>query len=110
MQPTPWKHRAVAGTATLTFQASDDSGNAFAIPPATVDLPASFFFNDPATAEIYTLSLHDALPISVLVNSDQPIVAERPIYFQADPALGAVVGGGHDVVGAQIQDIGRAHA
>src|SRR5438046_4797909 len=26
----------------------------------------SFFFNDPATTEIYTLSLHDALPISHL--------------------------------------------
>src|SRR5438093_13244206 len=25
-----------------------------------------FFFNDPATTEIYTLSLHDALPISPL--------------------------------------------
>src|SRR5206468_12164407 len=25
---------------------------------------ALFFFNDPATTEIYTLSLHDALPIS----------------------------------------------
>src|SRR5690349_22747194 len=25
-----------------------------------------FFFNDPATTEIYTLSLHDALPIWVL--------------------------------------------
>src|SRR5205807_10319198 len=25
-----------------------------------------FFFNDPATTEIYTLSLHDALPISAL--------------------------------------------
>src|SRR5690349_22193674 len=25
---------------------------------------SSFFFNDAATAEIYTLSLHDALPIS----------------------------------------------
>src|SRR5689334_25066578 len=25
-----------------------------------------FFFNDPATTEIYTLSLHDALPIYVL--------------------------------------------
>src|SRR5690348_17993173 len=25
----------------------------------------SFFFNDPATTEIYTLSLHDALPIYV---------------------------------------------
>src|SRR5580692_1309664 len=27
-------------------------------------LLASFFFNDTATTEIYTLSLHDALPIS----------------------------------------------
>src|SRR2546425_10399713 len=27
-------------------------------------LPAFFFFNDTATTEIYTLSLHDALPIS----------------------------------------------
>src|SRR5436853_3727832 len=26
-------------------------------------LPPSFFFNDTATTEIYTLSLHDALPI-----------------------------------------------
>src|SRR5436305_11964815 len=29
-----------------------------------VALLMSFFFNDPATTEIYTLSLHDALPIS----------------------------------------------
>src|SRR6266480_5073616 len=27
-------------------------------------LPVTFFFNDTATTEIYTLSLHDALPIS----------------------------------------------
>src|SRR5947207_2295918 len=27
-----------------------------------------FFFNDTATTEIYTLSLHDALPISLLFN------------------------------------------
>src|SRR2546430_15704152 len=27
-------------------------------------VPAIFFFNDTATTEIYTLSLHDALPIS----------------------------------------------
>src|SRR5690625_7913103 len=32
-----------------------------------------FFFTDPATTEIYTLSLHDALPIS----GDQP-EAHRP--------------------------------
>src|SRR6266702_4474951 len=28
--------------------------------------PRSFFFNDPATTEIYPLSLHDALPIALL--------------------------------------------
>src|SRR5256885_3659158 len=28
-----------------------------------------FFFNDTATTEIYTLSLHDALPISYLENN-----------------------------------------
>src|SRR5437879_9952513 len=29
-----------------------------------------FFFHDPATTEIYTLSLHDALPISIFVTKD----------------------------------------
>src|SRR2546422_11555326 len=35
--------------------------------PASVQLRTSlfFFFNDTATTEIYTLSLHDALPISL---------------------------------------------
>src|SRR5260370_1259713 len=37
------------------------------ITPLSLRLPAGltcFFFNDTATTEIYTLSLHDALPIS----------------------------------------------
>src|SRR2546426_9914395 len=55
---------------------------------------AFFFFNDTATTEIYTLSLHDALPISALV---------RP------------VGGGRDVIAdlarmEWIADVDRAHA
>src|SRR3712207_9593271 len=29
-----------------------------------------FFFNDTATTEIYTLSLHDALPISIVVTAN----------------------------------------
>ena len=29
-----------------------------------LDVNVGFFFNDTATTEIYTLSLHDALPIS----------------------------------------------
>src|SRR5271168_3329743 len=31
-----------------------------------------FFFNDTATTEIYTLSLHDALPISLRISIRQP--------------------------------------
>src|SRR2546430_11522880 len=31
-----------------------------------------FFFNDTATTEIYTLSLHDALPISLLASPGTP--------------------------------------
>src|SRR5258708_32045122 len=34
-----------------------------------------FFFNDTATTEIYTLSLHDALPISSAVSVRLPTVA-----------------------------------
>src|SRR6266545_514637 len=38
----------------------------------------TFFFNDTATTEIYTLSLHDALPISALapvLRAETPVVA-----------------------------------
>src|SRR5438105_14997879 len=36
-----------------------------------------FFFNDTATTEIYTLSLHDALPISMIERDDHiPPLAE----------------------------------
>src|SRR2546425_12091166 len=44
-----------------------------------------FFFNDTATTEIYTLSLHDALPISTTASRD----CSRPpsIGARARPAL-----------------------
>src|SRR5438876_5498672 len=35
-----------------------------------VFLLSFFFFNDPATTEIYTLSLHDALPICTAISSE----------------------------------------
>src|SRR6202044_2375068 len=40
-------------------------------PPAEImpSIYAFFFFNDTATTEIYTLSLHDALPISTTSSS-----------------------------------------
>ena len=39
-------------------------------------LSVCFFFNDTATTEIYTLSLHDALPISVHVTVDDRDVSD----------------------------------
>src|SRR5260221_14760395 len=39
-----------------------------------------FFFNDTATTEIYTLSLHDALPISVEVQNIGPDAVLAPEF------------------------------
>src|SRR3712207_8056113 len=39
----------------------------------------SFFFNDTATTEIYTLSLHDALPICEDLCASSPARRARPI-------------------------------
>src|SRR2546428_12290003 len=49
-----------------------------------------FFFNDTATTEIYTLSLHDALPISTRPSCRQP----GPVPRGGSPAR-LVPGGGH---------------
>src|SRR2546425_11878573 len=47
-----------------------------------------FFFNDTATTEIYTLSLHDALPIFTLALVRFPPTATKEIqYLNAKGAL-----------------------
>src|SRR3712207_7182745 len=42
-------------------------------------IPSSFFFNDTATTEIYTLSLHDALPIW-MYDELRPNTGDRVVY------------------------------
>src|SRR5256885_13968417 len=54
-----------------------------------------FFFNDPATTEIYTLSLHDALPISTCPPSSRRKSRERsaislPVTPWLRPRAGAL--------------------
>src|SRR5258707_8507852 len=45
-----------------------------------------FFFNDTATTEIYTLSLHDALPISdAYTNRKRIMLATAPVKPTAPP-------------------------
>src|SRR2546427_5684745 len=48
-----------------------------------------FFFNDTATTEIYTLSLHDALPILSLFPGPRPAAAgaHRGVHRRAADAL-----------------------
>src|SRR5262249_62356270 len=61
--------------------------------PSLLILPllSVFFFNDTATTEIYTLSLHDALPISMnkkgILVSDLPGPAQA-LEAEASKALG----------------------
>src|SRR2546425_7145733 len=77
-----------------------------------------FFFNDTATTEIYTLSLHDALPISVvgpdpfprLVRDFQSIIG-REARAQALERWGklpstvvACVGGGSNAMGIRSEE------
>src|SRR5205085_10961526 len=50
-----------------------------------------FFFNDPATTEIYTLSLHDALPISA-------VAVQFPIALDPLPAHEVLPPVHHDAV------------
>src|SRR2546427_7432693 len=64
-----------------------------------------FFFNDTATTEIYTLSLHDALPISGLerpfLHGDRP--GRRP--YRGDGSLAHVPRPGHAATlpGAEVE-------
>src|SRR3712207_9394797 len=44
-----------------------------------------FFFNDTATTEIYTLSLHDALPISCGARRQRPALPDRPSLHDRIP-------------------------
>src|SRR3712207_8741441 len=58
-----------------------------------------FFFNDTATTEIYTLSLHDALPISVgesheTVDSQRLPAAKRPFTDVGECGVYRVCGAG----------------
>src|SRR2546425_13349773 len=58
-----------------------------------------FFFNDTATTEIYTLSLHDALPIcpagarvggvALVKDRERRLVVGRPQVREEGPELGA---------------------
>ena len=62
-----------------------------------------FFFNDTATTEIYTLSLHDALPIYTASKKFCPVAAELCVWEIVRVVYSIVLAGDADT------KIGRAH-
>ena len=62
-----------------------------------------FFFNDTATTEIYTLSLHDALPISM---TEKTLGAEHPELAKRLNNLALLL---HEQGNFDEAKIGRAH-
>src|SRR2546426_8217953 len=53
-----------------------------------------FFFNDTATTEIYTLSLHDALPISIIRDVDVARGVQRDAPRAIETGVAAAVNHG----------------
>src|SRR5438309_7875413 len=58
----------------------------------TFDRSAIFFLNDTPTTEIYTLSLHDALPISSSAPLRQTTVRKSPIERRTRAHSGSALG------------------
>src|SRR5688572_33363709 len=64
-------------TIYMTFHSSHIHFMFFLHIHSFLTLLSFFFFNDTATTEIYTLSLHDALPISVVAGAVLRLDDER---------------------------------
>ena len=64
-------------------------------PKREIDI-IDFFFNDTATTEIYTLSLHDALPISIVATGAATTAAAATTTTDTGRGSGTI-------------EIGRAH-
>src|SRR5438552_18323463 len=56
----------------------------------TISVSLFFFFHDTATTEIYTLSLHDALPISDVMLRIVESDPRMPRFLERDAATGEI--------------------
>src|SRR3712207_6871216 len=63
-----------------------------------------FFFNDTATTEIYTLSLHDALPISLCRDAGDHVAEGEEVGDGLGPVL--VAAGGEDALAVAGHGVG----
>src|ERR1039458_3648334 len=68
------KNNKLIMNAPPALDANREHASASLLDPSCLNI---FFFNDTATTEIYTLSLHDALPISNDVAGEHPTITFR---------------------------------
>src|SRR5439155_7410391 len=87
-----------AAAVTVAFQAADDGGAPVAVAPLTIAVPSRTRTTINVKDHLAGLSIGGPVNLSAKVTSDQPIVAERPLYFSGDPGVGTVVDGATDVV------------
>src|SRR2546425_12760352 len=71
----------------------------------TFPFSSFFFFNDTATTEIYTLSLHDALPIYAAIGAVRTRGRRRPVLIGA----GDIAGGRNQVCAPVCADRSEEH-
>src|SRR5437867_10070168 len=63
-----------------------------------------YFYNDPAPTQIYTLSLHDALPISLLADRPPEEIARLLHELPSDDAA-AIVGYLPDMLSGAVREL-----
>src|SRR3712207_9044228 len=68
-----------------------------------------FFFNDTATAEIYTLSLHDALPICWLRTGDVAAIDRYGFVRLVDRTKDLIKSGGEWIGSVELENEIMAH-
>lgn len=85
--------------AIMTFQATDDGGGRVAVPALSRSVPARSRVTIDVATYVRSMGIAQAVSISVHVTADQPLAAERPLYFRSRLAGG--VDGGTTVPGAR---------
>lgn len=96
-----------ANDVTISFQASDDAGLPYTIIPnkhfGGVDPPIPAGSRLTINVNQYMKDNNVPMPMNIAIKvvSDEPLVVERPMYFNADPGLGTKVNDGTTVIGVQ---------
>jgi hypothetical protein len=87
-------------TARLSFALSRDDGSVVAAPDLTMTVDTSVRVTINVNSTLEKAGVRGPVDVAIHVSADEPVAAERLMYFVSDPALGATVAGATDILGA----------